>query len=66
MPSPRNNIINEVIDIPLETNANTIKSQLREKTVNSSVKNIVLLEKYYNLGKTMVLCPGSGTAQKMQ
>lgn len=64
LPSPRNNIITDVIDIPLETNANTIKSQLGEKTVNSSVKNIVLLEKYYNLGKTMVLCPGSGTAQK--
>ncbi len=64
LPSPRNNIITDVIDIPLETNANTVKSQLGEKRVNSFVKNIVLLEKYYNLGKTMVLCPGSGTAQK--
>ncbi len=64
LPSPRNNVIHEIIDIPVGVDAHVIREAIGETKINSQVKNIVLLEKYYNIGKTMVLCGGAVTAQK--
>ena len=64
LPSPRNNIISKIINIPIGIDVHHIKEEIGETKINSYVKNIALLEKYYNIGKTMVLCGGAGTAQK--
>lgn len=63
-PTPRNMIVNEELEIPLNVDVQRIKNDLGATKVNSQVKIIGLLEKYMNIGEsTLIFCQGRGTAE---
>lgn len=62
--TPRNNIVDQEMSIPLNVNLQSIKEELKENKISSIVKNIALLSKYLKLGGTvLVLSKGAGSAQ---
>lgn len=57
LPSARNNIVQEEIEIPIGKNAYDIKEFLSSARLERWHRTIVLLEKYLNIGNTtLVLC----------
>jgi helicase len=66
IPTPTNNIIEDEVTIDLGTYSKTLKDKLKLKTGdNFRAKSFILLERYFNIGNFMILCPGPSTAKEM-
>lgn len=65
-PTPTNNIIEDEVTIDLGDYSKTLKKKLDLKEGDSfRAKSFILLEKYFNIGNFMILCPGPSTAKEM-
>jgi|GEM_PF-790273 len=65
-PTPTNNIIEDEVSIDLGTYSKTLKEKLKLSTRDSfRAKSFILLERYFNIGNFMILCPGPPTAKEM-
>lgn len=65
LPSARNNIVKEPLEIDLHLNPSHIKDVIGERRVDSLTKVTILVQKYISIGSVMVLCGGAGSTEKM-
>lgn len=65
MPSSRNNIVKEQLQILINDNLNKIKNDIEITHNNSYVRTIALIDKYLHLGSVLVICKGAGVCKKM-
>ena len=65
LPSDRNNIIKESVEITVNTNVQVIKAAIKEQRIDYITRNIALIQKYIKLGTTMVLCEGAGSCERL-
>jgi helicase len=65
-PTPTNNIIEDEVKIDLGAYSKTLKEKLNLSPGDSfRAKSLILLERYFDIGNFMILCPGPPTAQEM-
>jgi hypothetical protein len=65
LPSARNNIVKEQIQIDINENLEIIKKEIKANGNDAYVRTIALIDKYIHLGSVLVLCKGAGICKKM-
>lgn len=65
-PTPTNNIVKNEIDIDLNNSPAGFKEELGEPSVNNTVKSLIILKRYTQIGGTVLaLMKGTGSAEKL-
>ena len=65
LPSARNNIVKEEIQIDINENLEIIKKEIKANGNDAYVRTIPLIDKYIHLGSVLVLCKGAGICKNM-
>ena len=65
LPSARNNIVKEQVQILINENLEEVKKDIDIMDNNAYVRTIALIDKYIHLGSVLVICKGAGVCKNM-